>query len=55
MISPDDVEVDVLFGDDPWLRDALARPGKDPGGFPVLGMPNLVLNEADSPTRSGLG
>jgi hypothetical protein len=43
MISPEGVEVDVLFGDDPWLRKALAQPSKDPAGYPVIGMPYLVL------------
>jgi len=43
MISPDGVEVDVLFGEYPWLRKALAHPGKDPAGFPAIGMPYLIL------------
>lgn len=43
MRSPEDVEVDVIFGDYPWLKTALAHPGKDPAGFPVLSMPYLIL------------
>lgn len=43
MISPEGVEVDVLFGNYPWLRKALAHLSKDPAGFPVIGMPYLVL------------
>jgi hypothetical protein len=43
MVSPDGVEVDVLFGDHPWLKEALTHPSKDPAGYPVLGMPYLVL------------
>jgi len=36
-------EVDVLFGDQPWLEEALARPGSDPAGLPVLALPYLIL------------
>ena len=43
MLSPEGVEVDVLFGDYPWLRKALAHPAKDPAGYPVIEMPYLVL------------
>ena len=43
MVSPEGVEVDVLFGDYPWLKEALTHPSKDPAGYPVLGMPYLVL------------
>ncbi|MCI0398578.1 MAG: nucleotidyltransferase family protein [Chloroflexi bacterium] len=42
-LSPDGVEVDVLFGSDPWLEEALNRPGSDPAGYPVLDLPYLVL------------
>lgn len=41
--SPEGVEVDVLFGKQPWLREALANPSYDQAGYPVLGMPYLVL------------
>ena len=43
MISPEGVEVDVLLGDYPWLRKALTHPANDPAGYPVIGMPYLVL------------
>ncbi len=43
MVSPEGVEVDVLFGDFPWLKKALAHPAKDPAGYPVIGMPYLIL------------
>ena len=36
-------EVDVLLGDQPWLEEALAAPGSDPAGFPVLALPYLAL------------
>lgn len=43
MISPEGIEVDVIFGDYPWLKEALAHPTKDPAGYPVIGMPYLIL------------
>ena len=36
-------EVNVLLGDQPWLEEALAAPGRDPAGFPVLALPYLAL------------
>src|SRR6266545_5113310 len=30
LLSPEGVEVDVLFGDDPWLKNALVRATRDP-------------------------
>ena len=41
--SPEGAEVDVLFGDMPWLDEALQQPQHDPAGYPVLGLPYLVL------------
>ena len=41
--SPTGVEVDVLFGDAPWLKDALTQPQFDAAGYPVLDLPYLVL------------
>lgn len=43
MISPEGVELDVYFGDHPWLKEALANPSHDPAGYPVLGLPYLVV------------
>jgi hypothetical protein len=43
--SPGGVEVDVLFGDMPWLETALAEPRRDPAGFPILDLPYLVLTK----------
>jgi hypothetical protein len=33
----------VHFGKYRWLDDALAHPGLDPAGYPVIGLPYLVL------------
>ena len=41
--SPEGAEVDVLFGDDTWLKDALQQPVLDPTGYPVIGLPYLIL------------
>lgn len=41
--SPDGVEVDVLFGNDPWLPGALQELRADPAGYPVLALSYLVL------------
>ena len=41
--SPDGVEVDMLLGDQPWLKDALSKPERDPAGYPVIGLPYLIL------------
>ena len=41
--SPEGIELDVLFGNYPWLDDALKQIAIDPAGLPVLGLPYLVL------------
>jgi hypothetical protein len=41
--SPDGAELDVLFGDEPWLDEALSRPEADAAGYPVIGLRYLVL------------
>ena len=43
MRSPRGVELDVLLGDYPWLNEALAQPERDQAGYPVIGLPYLVL------------
>jgi len=43
MLSPEGVEVDVIFGDAPWLREALGNANIDAAGYPVIGMPYLIL------------
>lgn len=43
LISPEGIELAVLFGDYPWLEEALANPSHDPAGYPVLGLPYLVI------------
>jgi hypothetical protein len=43
IMSPEEVEIDILFGDYPWLDEALAQPEQDMAGYPVLGFPYLIL------------
>ena len=43
MRSPQDVDVDILFGKYPWLDEALANPEKDPVGYPTIGLPYLIM------------
>ncbi|MBN1888632.1 MAG: hypothetical protein JW850_11600 [Thermoflexales bacterium] len=46
--SPEGIEVDVIFGQYPWLRDAMAHLRHDPAGLPVLDLPYLVLMKLDA-------
>jgi len=41
--SPEGTEVDVIFGKDAWLIEALAHPKRDAAGYPVIGLPYLIL------------
>lgn len=41
--SPEGIEVDVLFRNDSWLKDALSKPVLDAVGYPVIGLPYLTL------------
>jgi len=43
LLSPEGIEVDVIFGDYPWLKNALAQPAHDPAGYPVIELPYLIL------------
>jgi hypothetical protein len=43
MLAPDGTELDVLFGDYPWLKEALDHPAHDPAGYPVVKLPYLIL------------
>jgi len=41
--SPEDVELDILYSDEAWLDEALQHPETDAAGYPVIGLPYLVL------------
>ena len=43
MRSPEGIEIDVIFGSHPWLKDMLVHSKSDPAGYPVIGLPYLIL------------
>ncbi|MFQ5342957.1 MAG: nucleotidyltransferase domain-containing protein [Anaerolineae bacterium] len=53
--SPEDVELDVILGDYPWLDEALANPRQDVAGYPVLDLPYLVLMKMESSRGRDVG
>ena len=55
MLSPDGVEVDVLFGSDAWLREALRHPAYDPAGYPVVKLPYLIMLKMEAQRARDLG
>jgi hypothetical protein len=55
MLSPDGVEVDVIFGDYPWIKKALAHPAKDPAGYPVVKLPYLIILKMEAQRTRDLG
>jgi len=46
--SPEGVELDVIFGEYPWIEEALANPRHDPAGYPVLDLPYLVIMKLEA-------
>ena len=40
---PDGTELDVIFSDEPWAREALAHPTLDENGVPTISLPHLVV------------
>ncbi len=55
MLSPDGMELDVLFGDYPWLKKALTDRGQDPAGYPVIKLPYLVMMKMEAQRVRDLG
>jgi hypothetical protein len=53
--SPQGVEIDLLYGDYPWLDEALARPELDQAGYPVISLPYLVLLKMASSRGRDIG
>ncbi len=53
--SPEGIEVDLIFGDYPWLDEALTQPNQDPAGYPVLDLPYLVLMKLEASRTQDLG
>lgn len=48
LYSPEGVEIDLIFGGYPWLKEALAQPQQDQAGYPVLDLPYLVVLKGTS-------
>jgi hypothetical protein len=48
MQSPEGTELDVLFGNFPWLKNALDHPRQDPAGYPVIGLPYITLMKMEA-------
>jgi hypothetical protein len=55
LLSPEGVEVDLLLGNFPWLTEALARPTRDPAGYPVLDLPYLILMKLETSRAQDVG
>lgn len=55
MLAPDGVEIDVLFGKYPWLAEALSRPQQDEAGYPVIGLPYLVMMKMSAQRTRDMG
>jgi hypothetical protein len=55
MLSPEGVEVDVLFGDYPWLKRALSHPTKDTAGYPVIALPYLIILKMNAQRTRDMG
>ncbi len=55
LVAPNGVELDVLLGKQEWLEEALAKPTHDATGFPVLGLPYLVLMKMESGRGRDIG
>jgi hypothetical protein len=53
--SPEGVELDVIFGKYRWLKEALSHPGQDPAGYPVVGLPYLVMMKMSAQRTRDMG
>lgn len=41
--APNGIELDVIFGKQPWVREALSKPNRDLAHYPTISLPYLVL------------
>jgi hypothetical protein len=53
--TPEGVDLDVVEGRYPWINEALARTGQDAAGYPVIGLPYLVLMKTEASRGVDLG
>lgn len=55
MISPEGMEVDVIFGSYPWLKEALKQPEYDSAGYPIVKLPYLIILKMAAQRARDLG
>ncbi len=55
LVAPDGTELDVIFGKYKWLKEALSHTEQDPAGYPVVGLPYLVLMKMSAQRVRDLG
>jgi hypothetical protein len=55
MIATDGTELDIIFGKDRWLKEALSNTTQDPAGYPVIGLPYLVMMKMAAQRTRDLG
>jgi hypothetical protein len=53
--APDGTELDVIFGNYSWLKEALKDHGYDPAGYPVIRLPYLVMMKLEAQRVRDLG
>ncbi len=53
--APDGRELDVISGEYPWIDEAFKQPGQDAAGFPVIGLPYLVIMKLEASRGADLG
>ena len=53
--APDGTEIDLLLIPFEWIDDALQPDQTDPAGYPVLGLPYLVLMKMETSRPQDLG
>jgi hypothetical protein len=53
--SPEGIEVDVIFGNHAWLKNALTHTVTDPAGYPVLKLPYLIMLKMEAQRARDLG
>jgi hypothetical protein len=53
MLSPEGVELDVLFGNQPWLDEAFRNITNDAAGYPTIGLPFLTILKMEAQRAQG--
>jgi hypothetical protein len=53
--APDGIEIDLLLIPFNWIDEAFQQEQRDPAGFPVLGLPYLVMMKMETSRPQDLG